>query len=64
MPTMTGVILPGNSTVQFREIPIPEPGHGEVLIRMKAAAPFAAATSARHLPRPLSEKAPKAIKPE
>jgi threonine dehydrogenase-like Zn-dependent dehydrogenase len=37
MPTMKGVILPGNSTVQFREIPIPEPAHGEVLIRMKAS---------------------------
>ena len=35
--TMTGVILPGNSTVEFREYPIPEPGHGQVLVRMKAS---------------------------
>lgn len=37
MSTMTGVILPGNSTVEFREFPIPEPGHGQVLVRMKAS---------------------------
>lgn len=37
MPTMTGVILPGNSTVEFREFPVPEPGHGQVLVRMKAS---------------------------
>jgi len=37
MPTMTGVILPGNSTVEFREYPIPVPGHGQVLVRMKAS---------------------------
>lgn len=37
MPTMTGVILPGNSTVQFREFEIPRPGHGQVLVRMKAS---------------------------
>ncbi len=34
---MTGVILPGNSTVAFREQAIPEPGHGQVLIEMKAS---------------------------
>jgi len=33
---MTGAILPGNSTVEFREFDIPVPGHGEVLIRTKA----------------------------
>lgn len=37
MSTMTGVVLPGNSTVEFREYPIPEPGHGQVLVRMKAS---------------------------
>lgn len=37
MPQMKGVILPGNSTVEFREFDIPEPGHGEVLIQMKAS---------------------------
>jgi threonine dehydrogenase-like Zn-dependent dehydrogenase len=37
MKTMQGVILPGNSTVEFREFPIPEPGHGQVLVKMKAS---------------------------
>ena len=37
MNIMTGVILPGNSTVEFREFPIPVPGHGQVLVRMKAS---------------------------
>ena len=35
--TMTGVVLPGNSTVEFREYPIPEPGYGQVLVKMKAS---------------------------
>lgn len=35
--TMTGVILPGNSTVEFRESPVPEPGYGQVLVAMKAS---------------------------
>lgn len=35
--TMTGAILPGNSTVEFREFPIPTPGHGEVLIKTKSS---------------------------
>ena len=34
--TMTGAILPGNSTVELREFAIPSPGHGEVLVRTKA----------------------------
>ena len=34
---MTGAYLPGNSTVELREVPVPEPGHGEVLLRMKAS---------------------------
>ena len=34
--TMLGAILPGDSSVEFREFPIPEPGHGEVLIKTKA----------------------------
>ena len=33
---MCGAVLPGNSTVSFREQPIPTPGHGEVLVRTKA----------------------------
>ncbi|MHB9132069.1 MAG: zinc-dependent alcohol dehydrogenase family protein [Armatimonadota bacterium] len=35
--TMTGVVLPGDSTVKFKEYPIPEPGHGQVLVQMKAS---------------------------
>jgi threonine dehydrogenase-like Zn-dependent dehydrogenase len=35
--TMTGAYLPGDSTAELREAPIPEPGHGEVLLRMKAS---------------------------
>ena len=34
---MTGAYLPGNSTVELREAAVPEPGHGEVLLRMKAS---------------------------
>ena len=35
--SMRGAYLPGNSTVELREVTIPEPGHGEVLLRMKAS---------------------------
>jgi threonine dehydrogenase-like Zn-dependent dehydrogenase len=34
---MTGAFLPGNSTVVLKDVPTPIPGHGEVLIRMKAS---------------------------
>jgi threonine dehydrogenase-like Zn-dependent dehydrogenase len=34
---MTGAYLPGNSTVELRAAPVPEPGHAEVLLRMKAS---------------------------
>src|SRR5580658_4764542 len=34
---MTGAYLPGNSSVVLRELPVPQPGHGEVLIRMKSS---------------------------
>ncbi len=37
MATMQGVVLPGNSTVEFKEFPVPEPGHGQVLVKMKAS---------------------------
>ena len=37
MTTMQGVILPGNSTVEFKEVPVPEPGPGQVLVKMKAS---------------------------
>ena len=35
--TMTGVVLPGDSTVAFREYPVPRPGRGQVLVRMRAS---------------------------
>ena len=35
--TMMAVYLPGNSSVEFKEVPVPEPGHGEVLLRVKAS---------------------------
>jgi len=35
--TMKAAYLPGNSTVLLKEVPVPEPGHGEVLIAVKAS---------------------------
>jgi threonine dehydrogenase-like Zn-dependent dehydrogenase len=35
--TMKGAYLPGNSTVEFRDVPVPVPGHGQVLVQMKAS---------------------------
>ncbi|HVC79776.1 MAG TPA: zinc-binding dehydrogenase [Chloroflexota bacterium] len=37
MATMKGVVLPGNRQLEFREFPVPEPGYGQVLVRMKAS---------------------------
>lgn len=34
---MKGVVLPGNSTVEYREYDVPTPGHGQVLVKMKAS---------------------------
>jgi len=34
---MKGAILPGNSTVELHDFPIPEPKHGEVLIKVKSS---------------------------
>ena len=34
---MTGVILPGDGTVAFREFPVPEPGPGQVLVKVRAS---------------------------
>ena len=34
---MRAAFLPGNSTVDVRSVPIPEPGHGEVLLQVKAS---------------------------
>jgi hypothetical protein len=37
MATMNGVVLPGDSTVKHVEVNVPEPGHGQVLLQMKAS---------------------------
>lgn len=34
---MRGVVLPGNRQLEIREFPVPEPGPGQVLVRMKAS---------------------------
>lgn len=34
---MKGAILPGDSTAVLKEFPVPEPGHGQVLLKMKAS---------------------------
>ncbi len=34
---MKAAFLPGNSTVEIKEVPVPKPGHGEVLIAVKAS---------------------------
>jgi threonine dehydrogenase-like Zn-dependent dehydrogenase len=35
--TMNGVILPGDSTVQHVQVDVPEPGHRQVLLKVKAS---------------------------
>ncbi|MCL2343073.1 MAG: zinc-binding dehydrogenase [Firmicutes bacterium] len=37
MQTMKAAYLPGNSTVVFKEVPIPEPGYGQALLKTKAS---------------------------
>jgi threonine dehydrogenase-like Zn-dependent dehydrogenase len=34
---MTGAVLPGNSTVELKTYPVPTPGYGQVLIKVKAS---------------------------
>ena len=34
---MPGAVLPGNSTVELKDFPIPVPGHGQVLIKTKSS---------------------------
>jgi len=34
---MKAAFLPGNSTVEIREVPVPEPGNGEVLLAVEAS---------------------------
>ncbi|MFA6505556.1 MAG: zinc-binding dehydrogenase [Treponemataceae bacterium] len=35
--SMKGAVLPGNSTVEFKEYEIPKPGHGQVLVKTKSS---------------------------
>ena len=35
--TMKGAIIPGNRTVVLKEFPVPKPGSGQVLVKMKAS---------------------------
>lgn len=37
MKTMLAAFLPGNSTVELREVPVPTPGINQVLIKMKSS---------------------------
>jgi threonine dehydrogenase-like Zn-dependent dehydrogenase len=37
MSNMKAAFLPGNSTTVLREAPLPNPGHGEVVLRMKSS---------------------------
>jgi threonine dehydrogenase-like Zn-dependent dehydrogenase len=37
MTVMKGAVLPGDRRVEMREFPVPEPGHGQVLVRMQAS---------------------------
>ena len=37
MPTMQGIVLPGDRKLDLRSFAVPEPGHGQVLVRMKAS---------------------------
>ncbi len=37
MATMQGVILPGGRAVESVEVPVPEPGHRQVLVEMRAS---------------------------
>lgn len=36
-PTMQAAYLPGNSTTELRSVAVPQPAHGEVLLRIKAS---------------------------
>ena len=35
--SMPAAWLPGDSTVQLKSVPVPEPGHGQVLVRVKSS---------------------------
>ena len=38
MTMMRGVVLPGDRRLEIRSYPVPEPGHGQVLVRVRASA--------------------------
>jgi threonine dehydrogenase-like Zn-dependent dehydrogenase len=35
--TMTGAFLPGSRRIELRRVPVPSPGHGQVLLRVQAS---------------------------
>ncbi|MGE0299733.1 zinc-dependent alcohol dehydrogenase family protein [Pseudonocardia sp.] len=37
MSVMTGIVLPGGRAVRHVEVPVPEPGHGQVLLAVRAS---------------------------
>ncbi|EFI5919110.1 hypothetical protein GXD06_12200 [Escherichia coli] len=43
MKTMLAAYLPGNSTVDLREVAVPTPGINQVLIKMKSSGIYSAA---------------------
>src|SRR5437879_2694942 len=53
MATMTGVVLPGDRRLELREFPVPEPGSGQVLVRMKASS--LCGSDLRAIYRPLNQ---------
>ena len=70
--TMTAAYLPGNSTVELRTVPVPTPGHGEVLLRMQSLHHLRLRHSL-HLPRaprqrprglPGRHRRPRALRPD
>ena len=57
---MRGVVLPGDRRLEIRDFPVPQVGHGQVLLRMKASA--MCGSDLRAIYRPTSrEAAPKPI---
>jgi threonine dehydrogenase-like Zn-dependent dehydrogenase len=54
--TMTGAYLPGNRQVDLQQIPVPVPGHGEVLVRFKASTICGSDLRAIYHERPRSDR--------